>query len=138
MTLKELQWHHFYMKIAEMYAEKSKDKKTKVGCVIVSANFEKILSVGYNGWAKNQRDTSDDEHAGFSGAVHAETNCIAKFDLKLLYKSCFLYTTYSPCVVCARLIVNIDCVSKVIYRNEYRDLSGLEVLKKANICVIKI
>lgn len=134
---KELQWHEFYLKIAEQYSQWSKDKRTQVGCIIVPDDFSKILAVGYNGWERGGPDLPDSEEPGQSGAVHAEVNCCIKLSDRT-HPNCYLYTTHSPCAVCARVIVNLGCIRKVIYRHDYRVEKGKEVLRERGIEVIKI
>lgn len=134
---KENRWHQFYMKIAFSYADLSKDPRTKVGSIIVPKDFSKILSVGYNGWAKGEDDIPDSLEPGKSGTVHSEINCMIKFS-DYFQSDCYLYCTHSPCKVCSRAIVNFDKISCLVYNQEYRDIDGLKILENAGIKVIKI
>jgi len=128
--------HKLYMNIANEFAKESKDPKFKVGALIVTK--EKILYPGYNGdeiGGTNQRDSLD---TGQSGFVHAEANAILKFN-PTIHKDCVMYLTYNPCVVCARMIVNTQAITKVYYEKEYSaDLKGIEILKRSGIICEKI
>jgi dCMP deaminase len=135
---KEMKWFKFYLKIANMYSDLSKDPRTKVGAIIVSSDFGKILSVGYNGWAKGEPDIPDSLDVGGHGTVHAEFNCMIKLDNKNQYPNSYMFININPCRVCARGIVNLGMINTLVYEKEYRDTSGLEILTKANIKVKKI
>jgi len=135
---KEMKWFKFYLKIANMYSELSKDPRTKVGAIIVSNDFGKILSVGYNGWAKGEPDVPDSLDVGGHGTVHAEFNCMIKLDNKNQYPNSYMFININPCKVCARGIVNLGMIKTLVYERDYRDTSGLEILRKAGIKVKKI
>ena len=70
-----------------------------------------------------------------SGLLHAEINCLLKLDYNNP-KEKIMWLTLSPCQQCAKAIVNAG-IKKVIYRDEYRDVKGLEILENANIKVEK-
>ena len=131
-------WHRFYMSIAKQYAALSKSPTLKVGCIMVPNDFSKIISVGYNGWEKGGTNEPDSLEEGKSGAIHGEINCMLKVDNRLLYSKCYMYITHSPCKICSRAIVNFGTIVSVIYNENYRDLSGIEILKKSGISCIKI
>lgn len=134
-TFKNIQMQKFYMLIAEQYACLSKDKKTKVGALIVTQ--EGILYPGYNGTeigGSNERDSLENGQSGF---VHAEANAILKFN-PTIHKDSHMYLTFNPCVVCARMIVNTQAISRVFYRNEYRETKGLDILKNSGIYIKQV
>ena len=133
---KDLYKHNFYLDIAEKYAEKSKDPKYKVGCVIVTP--EGILYPGYNGDEIGGDNVRDSMETGQSGFVHAEANAILKFN-PTIHKCSIMYLTFNPCVVCARMIVNTQAIMAVYYRKEYpADLRGVEILNKRGILCQRI
>ena len=123
--------HRLYLRIAQEFANESKDPKFKVGCVIVTPG--KVLYPGYNGdevGGSNERDSM--EH-GESGFVHAEANAITKFDPSI-HKGSKMYLTYNPCLVCARMIINCGAIDEVYYSNKYEaDMRGVEILKKRGV-----
>jgi len=128
---KELKIHKLYLRIAAEFAKESKDPKYKIGAVIVTPFG--VLYPGYNGdeiGGTNKRDSMD---TGKSGFIHAEENCIIKFD-PTINKGSKLYVTYNPCKMCARRIINTKAISEVYYENEYlEDLEGINILKRSGI-----
>jgi deoxycytidylate deaminase len=134
---KEMAWHIFYLDLAKKWAAKSKDTRLQVGALVVSNNFEKILGMGYNGWEKGGQNEPDNLLPGEGGAVHAEVNCLLKVDLKLLYPNSWMYCTHSCCRVCARCIVNSGMVKSFIYQEDYKDLTGIDILRGSGISVLK-
>lgn len=69
--------------------------------------------------------------------LHAESNAIAKCaKWGGRTEGSTLYVTLSPCFECAKLIIQAG-IKRVVYKDEYRDITGLELLRKANIDVVK-
>ena len=122
-----------YMRLAEELARRSTCRRRSVGAVITSADLTRVLGVGYNGGAKGVNNAClgpggpDDP---CTSCIHAETNAVAKAGSTETGKWAFL--TYSPCLLCATLLINSN-VSHVLYRREYRDLSGVELLHRAGV-----
>lgn len=137
---------HAHMQAAEVYAQLSSAVRLKVGCVIVKDN--RIISIGYNGTPSGWDNTCED-FLGYDEVgelrtktkpevLHAETNAIAK--LARSSESGLgsdLFVTHAPCLDCAKLIYQSG-VSKVYYRNQYRDTNGVDFLKKCNVPVEKL
>jgi len=125
-----------YMNIAEEVAKRSYAERIKVGAIIVKDN--RIISDGYNGMPYGFDNICETEGVTNPEVLHAETNALAK-----LCKSTFssegstLYVTTSPCFDCAKLIIQCG-IKEVFYKNEYRKLEGLDLLKKAGIKINKI
>jgi dCMP deaminase len=120
--------------IAEKMALRSTCQRNQVGCVI--AIDGRIVSTGYNGPPANtlhcDRHLCDIEKP-CERSVHAEANAIAfaaKHGVALLGSE--LYVKVSPCKKCAELIINSG-IKKVIYREEYRDTSGINLLLGAGL-----
>lgn len=101
-------WDDYFMSIARVVAKKSKDRSTKVGCVIVGPDNE-VRSVGYNGFPRGVDDQNEDRHARpekYFWTEHAERNAIynaARIGTAL--SGCRLYLPWYPCMDCARAIV---------------------------------
>lgn len=129
-------WHKFHINIAKQYASLSKDPRLKVGAILVPHDFSKIYSVGYNGWEKGGTNEPDSTEMGKSGAVHAEINCLIKACMPA--ENCYLYCSHSCCRVCARGIVNFGKITHFVYEEEYRDTSGLDILRASGIQVVRI
>lgn len=135
-------WNEAHMKVAEVYAELSSAKRLKVGCVIVKDN--RIISIGYNGMPSGwdnvceHLDYLDGKLTTKREVLHAETNAIAKLAQSTESgKDAELYVTVSPCIECAKLIHQVG-ISKVFYRQKYRNCSGLDFLSKCDIIVNQI
>ena len=124
-------WDEIWSEFAKTIACRSVDPKYKVGAIVVNSENTQVLSIGYNGDQKggpNKRESLDKGHSGF---IHAEINSLIKMDYNNP-KDKIMYLTLSPCEYCAMAIINSG-VKKVIYKKEYRDDSGIKLLKSANI-----
>lgn len=140
------------MKVAEVYAELSSATRLKVGCVAVKNDT--IIGIGYNGmpsgWDNNcevqmpevvdinGRTVTPSQNITRPEVLHAETNCLAKISRSTnSSEGAYLFVTHAPCLQCAKLIYQSG-IKSVFYRNEYRDFSGVEFLKKCKVEVNKI
>jgi dCMP deaminase len=129
-------WDEVWMNIAREVSRRSADDKYKVGTVIVTGDNTQVLSLGYNGdhaGGPNCRESSD---PGESGFIHAEMNALIKLDYNNL-KRRVMYVTLSPCKMCAKAIINAG-INELVYGEDYRDLSGIDILTGAGIKVRKI
>ena len=137
-----------YMKTAETFAELSHARRLHVGAIIVKD--DRIISIGYNGMPSGWDNNCEDELVVEAEigediilktkpeVLHAETNAIAK-----LAKSnesgmgASMFITHAPCLDCAKLIYQSG-ISSVLYRNAYRDTSGVTFLERSGIEVVQI
>lgn len=146
------------MEMAKVAASRSTCSRAQVGVVI--AHEGRVLSTGYNGapagmahcdhmcdcgWKEVKLDgikLADAHAAGCARfqpcliSVHAEANAIAyaaRHGTRLQWST--LYTTWSPCNACAQLIINAG-IKEVVYGQNYRDPSGLELLRNAAVSLI--
>lgn len=126
-------WHETWMSIAKTVAERSYDTRLKVGAIIVSDDNTRLLALGYNGNYRGGPHAPESVDPGASGFIHAEVNALVKCDYNFNRKK-IMYLTHSPCNQCSKLIVNAN-ISEVIYDSEYRDTSGLSILKACGIVV---
>ena len=126
-----------HMKVAETYASLSSAKRLQVGAIVVKDN--RVISIGYNGMPSGWDNICEDENNKSKPEVlHAETNAIAK--LARSNESglgAAMFVTHAPCLDCAKLIFQSG-ISKVYYRNTYRESFGIEFLEKSNIDVEQI
>jgi dCMP deaminase len=101
-------WDEYFMQMAELVATKSKDRSTKVGCVIVGPNHE-VRTTGYNGFCRGVNDDVDSRHEKpekYFWTEHAERNAIynaARNGIPL--EGCTAYVTLLPCADCTRGLV---------------------------------
>jgi len=136
MTHRKPTWDQIWMLLAESVSDKSHDPRTKVGSVIVTEDNTCVLGLGYNGAEKGGKNEPDSLEPGKSGFIHAEANALLKFNFGD-YRNKKMYVTCAPCVVCARMIINAD-IKTVVYRYEYRDKTGLEILEKSGINLVRV
>ena len=138
-------WINAFMDTAERFAQLSSAVRLQVGAVVVKDN--RIISIGYNGmpsgWTnecENVVQHSDDTVTIVTKdeVIHAEANAI----LKLARdgesgNGSSLFCTHAPCIHCAKLIHGAG-ISKVYYRDTYRDSIGLEFLENCNIEIERV
>lgn len=129
-------WDSIWSDFAKTISQRSYDPRFKVGAVIVTEDNTQVLSVGYNGDHKKGPNCVDSDDPGQSGFIHAEVNALIKMDFNHAKKR-KLYVTLSPCLACAKLILNAN-IDEVIYIEEYRDTSGINLLKDFGVFVRKI
>ncbi len=130
----QVDWDDLYLEIASVVAKQSYDEKHKVGAVIVKEG--NIISFSYNGTLAGQcNETRDWNGKTLKGVLHAEAQAIAKVARSTQStEDATMYTTLSPCIECAKLIVSSG-IRRVVYQNLYKSVEGLEFLEKANVLV---
>lgn len=121
-----------YMQLAESMAQRSTCMRQKVGCVITSTDFRKVLAVGYNGNAAGLPNTCDQNVPGKCGCLHAEDNAVINNDSPRHIPK-IVFITHAPCLMCAKRLINLGAVEHVYYGKAYRCKTGLEVLAQAGI-----
>jgi len=129
-------WDKIWMKMAETIAQRSHHPTFKVGAIIVTSDNTQVLSLGYNGNAKGMSNVPQSDEPGCSGLLHAEINALLKLDFNNP-KDKVMYLTLSPCENCAMAVINSG-VKEVVYKEEYRDKTGINLLKGSGIKVRKI
>jgi dCMP deaminase len=120
-------WNKIYMNLAKSLALRSSCARAHVGCVVVSSDNTRVLSVGYNGNYQGGPNCCDTDKPGACGCIHAEANALIKLDYNVECSKT-LYTTCAPCIMCAKMIINAG-IDDVIYLDEYRDRTGLNLLE---------
>ena len=121
------------MDFAQTISRRSPDPNFKVGCCVVTSDNCQVLSIGYNGDHKGGNNTRESLEPGQSGFIHAEINALIKLDYNNP-KDKILYITLSPCRQCAKAIIN-GGIKRVVYRDKYRDCSGIDLLESSGIQV---
>lgn len=137
MTQKELKYHKTYLKMATEWSTLSCCNRKKVGALIVKDGT--IISDGFNGTPKGfPNDCEDANGDTYWYVLHAEANAILKVaKSSQSTEGSTLYITYSPCRECSKLIVQAG-IRRIVYHEEYRDTSGLIILREAGIDILKI
>lgn len=121
-----------YMNLATGLSARSTCRRLAVGCAIVSADFQRVLSVGYNGNAAGLPNDCDSEEPGKCGCIHAEQNAVIKCGEPRTTPKIVL-CTHLPCTVCAKHLINLGGVKRVLYLNDYRIKDSLALFKFLNI-----
>lgn len=130
-----LNWDAYFMGIALLSAERSKDPSTSVGACIVDED-NKILSLGYNGMPKG---CSDDEYSWeregkpldtkYLYVCHAELNALLNYSGTHM-KGARIYTTLFPCNECTKALIQSG-IKEVIYMcDKYADTDSVIAAKR--------
>ena len=123
-----------YMRMARIWAENSYCKRRQVGALLVKNKM--IISDGYNGTPSGFENNCEDENnVSLPYVLHAEANAITKVARSNNSSDgATLHVTASPCIECAKLIIQAGIV-RVVYGEEYRIRDGIELLRQAGIQV---
>lgn len=123
-----------YMRMAELLAQRSTCIRLQVGCVITSVDHRYVYGLGYNGGAAGMKNECDSNTPGACGHLHGEENaiinCRASRDTPK-----YVYVTHLPCVMCARRLINLGGVVRVVYDQSYRVTDSIDLLRHAMIRV---
>ncbi|HLC50917.1 MAG TPA: cytidine/deoxycytidylate deaminase family protein [archaeon] len=144
-------WDDYFISIAHAIKVRSSCSRRQVGALIV--NGKQIISTGYNGTPHKIRNCNEGgcERCSAPPEVyppgtnydkctcsHAEENAIVHAARHgMMTKGCDIYTTHSPCIQCAKMIINAG-IQKVVHGIDYPDDLGKKLLKEAKIEVIKV
>ena len=124
-------WDSVWMECAHTMSRRSYDSRSQVGTVVVTNDNTQVLAVGYNGNYAGGPNEAESPMPGESGLIHAEINALLKMDYNNPKKK-IMYVTLSPCRMCAKAMINAG-IDRVVYDQEYRDTSGLDVLHEGGI-----
>ena len=135
----------YFLKVASVVAERSTCRRHHVGAVAVRDKH--ILATGYNGAAAGLKDCLElgclrDEQDIPSGtrheicrAIHAEQNVIIQASLHgVSLEGCTIYCTHTPCILCAKMLVNAR-IKRYVSFGKYADDSFLDLFAEAGIKV---
>ena len=130
-----LKWDEYFMGIALLSAQRSKDPSTSVGCCIVSKD-NKILSVGYNGMPVG---CSDDEFpwdregepldTKYLYVCHAELNAILNYTGSDI-KGAKVYTTLFPCNECTKALIQSGVGEVIYYSDKYHNTDSMTAARR--------
>ncbi len=126
-------WDEIWMDFASSISRRSYDPRFQVGSVVVTDDNTQVLAVGYNGNYSGGPNEVESSEPGESGMLHAEINSLLKLDYNNPKRK-ILYVTLSPCRMCAKAIINAG-IDEVVFRDQYRDTSGLDILTNGGINV---
>jgi len=134
---KQLRYDKAYLRMATEWGKLSHCLRKQVGAIIVKDRM--IISDGYNGTPTGFENCCEDEE-GYTKwhVLHAEANAILKVAGST--QSCqgsTLYITLSPCKECSKLVLQAG-IKRVVYKEEYKDDSGVRFLEKSGIEVMQL
>lgn len=143
MNNQRLPSDEYFLKIASVVAERSTCLRHHVGAVAVRQKH--ILTTGYNGAAAGLKDCLElgclrDAQLISSGtrqevcrAIHAEQNVIIQASLHgTNLEGCTVYCTHTPCILCAKMLVNAK-MKRFVTFGKYADDAFMELFKEAGI-----
>nr|WP_315409263.1 dCMP deaminase family protein [uncultured Prevotella sp.] len=121
-----------YLRMARIWAENSYCKRRQVGALVVKDKM--IISDGYNGTPSGFENICEDESGVTKPYVlHAEANAITKLARSgNNSEGSTLYVTASPCIECAKLIIQAG-IRRVVYAEKYRLTDGIDLLTRAGV-----
>lgn len=121
-----------YLRMAAIWAENSYCQRRKVGALVVKEKM--IISDGYNGTPSGFENVCEDAHGVTHPYVlHAEANAITKLARSGNNSDqATLYVTASPCIECAKLIIQAG-IRRVVYAEQYRLTDGIDLLRRAGV-----
>lgn len=133
-------YKEMYMQMAITAASASVANRRKVGCLLYLNDHS--LCISWNGKPPaSECEICEDEHnTTLPDVIHAEANCINRLkdaQTDHLTLGAIAFVTMSCCVNCAKLLINHG-IQRVYYLEEYRDTSGLDLLRQNNIETIQL
>ena len=129
---KERQLDIRYLKMAKIWSENSYCTRRKVGALLVKDKM--IISDGFNGTPSGFANICEDEdNRTLPYVLHAEANAITKVaKSNNSSEGSTLYVTDSPCIECAKLIIQAG-IKRVVYSKLYRVTDGIDLMNTAGI-----
>lgn len=129
-------WDDYFMELAQVVAKRSNCSRRHVGAVVMRNNH--ILSTGYNGTPHGVKncfaggcprcagEVKSGSHLEECLCVHAEQNAICQAALYgIRLEGATVYITLSPCLTCAKLMINAG-ISEVVYDGQYEFLDTVK------------
>lgn len=134
---KSLALDHRYLRMAKIWSENSYCIRRRVGALLVKDKM--IISDGFNGTPSGFPNVCEDENnVTFPYVLHAEANAITKVARSNnSSEGSTLYVTASPCIECAKLIIQAG-IRRVVFSELYRITDGIDLLREAGVEVTHI
>ncbi len=130
-----ISWDEYFMGVAFLSAQRSKDPSTQVGACIASKE-NKVVTMGYNGmpvgindddlpWSRDAKNPFDNK---YFYVCHAEFNAILNSNAPV--RNCKLYVTLFPCNECAKAIIQSGITEVIYYDDKYADSDSIRASKR--------
>jgi len=125
-------WDQYFMLLAEQAAKRSTCSRLQVGAVVVQ--YGHVRGTGYNGAPRGVSHCVHNDDSPCRLSVHAEANALLHMSNVYPDNMTMMYVTHAPCFECAKLMLNAG-ITEVIYRDVYRSMEGVLLLKEQNVKV---
>ena len=133
---KQLELDHTFLEMAYVFANLSKAKRRKVGCIIVKDG--QVISNGFNGTPSGFNNRCEVNDKTKPEVLHAESNALMKIARSTNSSiGSTMYLTCSPCFECAKLIIQSGII-RLVYKEDYRKEDGIDLLRLTDIIIEKI
>lgn len=125
-----------FMGIARVVSMRSTCHRLNVGAIIVCDN--NIVAMGYNGSPPGQEhclgnDCSLSQSGGCTKTIHAEMNAWNRLSNEYKSEPLDLYVTHSPCLNCAKVLIEGGSIKRVFYEVPYRNTDPITIMLEAGI-----
>lgn len=135
-----INWDEYFMGVAILASQRSKDPSTQVGACIVN-DENKIMSVGYNGFPMGcsddefpwDRQGDKESSTKYPYVCHAELNAILNAGGNSL-KGCRIYVALFPCNECAKAIIQSGIKEVIYISDKYKDTDLVQASKRMLNC----
>ena len=124
-----MQWDEYFMNMADLVASKSKDRSSKIGCIIVGPKHE-VRSTGYNGICRSVNDDVDERHEKpekYFWFEHAERNALynaARNGIPMEGCTAYIAGKHPPCADCTRGLIQSG-ISRVVIRSNINEANTI-------------
>lgn len=138
-------WDEYFMRIAETVSTRATCMRRKVGAVIVKG--ERMLASGYNGaprgiahcadtvCLRTERNIPSGTQVELCRGTHAEQNAILQAAAHgVAIEGATLYCTHQPCVLCAKMIINVG-IKRIVFKESFPDELAEQLLSEAKIMI---
>jgi len=123
-----------YVEFAYSISRRSTCARKQVGTVITSHDHRKVLAIGYNGNASGLPNSCDRDESGNCGCLHSEENAVINCDAPRESPK-IVYVTHMPCPACAKRLINLGSVARVVYAETISRTGGIAMLESVGIAV---
>lgn len=138
-------WDEYFIEMLGIIKKRSTCKRRQVAAIIVKD--KRIIATGYNGaptglrhcgqvgCIREQKGIPSGEQHELCRGIHAEQNAIIQSAVHgVSVKDSTIYITHSPCVLCAKMIINAG-INRIVYAGNYPDELSFELLREAKIII---
>jgi len=141
--IKRPAWDEYFLKMALLVGERATCLRRKVGAVLVKDR--RILATGYNGaptkithceivgCLRDQLEVPSGQRHELCRGLHAEQNVLVQAALHgVSTKGSMLYITCSPCIICAKMIINAG-IKEVVCKENYPERMAEDFFREAGV-----